>query len=118
MTTFYRTISDGFNDYLQYATLKRFLFWKWLKWEYVWRPYCDEVTGRHLGYPGPDDPKGVQGSTLFVNSSNTDLRKFVLTFPIINHYFIGSKIEQKRLEAINAEYWRKKNERVGKVSQV
>lgn len=94
--TKYRTVSNGYWDYLQYEIEYKFLFfWTKTKWEYVWKPYCDKSTGTYLA--GKDDK--------YVNTlKDGNLEHFVESWPNIEKYFLQAKIRQEELEKIHKDY--------------
>ena len=95
MKTKYRTINNGYWDYLQYEIKYKFLFfWTLKKWEYVWKPYCDITFGRRL----------TSENYLYINSLNDDIDKFVKRWTNIEEYFINADLRQKELEKIYEEH--------------
>lgn len=104
MNTQYRTISNGYWEFLQYLTTKPyFVFWKKEVWSYVWKPYFHRSYGR----------EDITGSDTFICSLHENLEKFVEKWPNIEDYFKSARVEQERLEykvnVENAKYAAEKN---------
>jgi len=93
--TKYRTISDGYKEYLQYERKTHFLFiFTVYKWTYIWRPYYDQIWGRSLD---------TTCSDTYICSYNTYFKDFIEKYPHIEDYFTWADEEQKRLEHIANE---------------
>jgi len=109
--TKYRTISNGYWDYLQYEIeyKEKHIFCKTktkTKWENVWKPYCDKSTGKYYG----------QKQDQYINSLNDDIKNFVQKWSNIEEYFIQSKIKQEELVKIYKEYNRSIEEKKNKIT--
>jgi hypothetical protein len=89
--TEYRSISNGYIDFLQYRRITKYLFglFKRKSWKYV--PFPSLSTLDFAGYK------------TFVNTNNTKLEAFIKKWPNIKDYLIWAKEEQKRLEKKEAE---------------
>ena len=107
--TKYRTVSNGYWEYLQYEHEYRFLyFWKKREWRYVWWPYYDKVTGRY--YVDCPSDRGYVNSLRGITP-----KKFVEKYPDINEYFKWATEEQEKLVNESKEYWKEINERKTKI---
>lgn len=85
--TKYRIISNGYWEYLQYATEHRFLWHKYVKWHYVPKPCYDSVWGRDW-----------LDEYLFVNSLEDSIEGFIKEYPDINAYWPIFNEKQRKLE--------------------
>lgn len=106
--TKYRTVSNGYWEYLQYEYEYKYLFFfKKTKWLYVWYPYYDKITGRY--YLDCPSDYGYVNSLRGIRPD-----EFVKTWPEIDAYFKWATEEQNRLVKISEDHWsgvnNKKNE--------
>lgn len=106
--TEYRKISNGHWNFLQYKREYKFLWIKWHKWCYVWKPYYDKYWGRSL------DPTMADG---FVSDLDwTDLDRFVQHWPNIADYFAWAKVKQEELEVAAIQQRLKVEEKRGQIT--
>lgn len=97
MKTEYRIVNDGYWDFLQYKHHHKFLFFKWISWQYIPRPYFDKIYGRDY------DITHVKTE---ICSYNTKLQDFIKKYPDIEEYFKYFREEQRRLQRKGMrEYW-------------
>lgn len=93
--TEYRTIHDGYKEFLQYKTggeKKSFLGIKYtsrVKWCNIWRPYYHPTWGRDIDFTG---------SNTHITSHRYHLEDFAKKWEYIEDYFLWASREQKRLE--------------------
>ena len=104
--TEYRTISDGYCDWLQYKTINIVGFWifKRMKvvWNYIRTDYYDyfdeqwENWEKEYGNEG-----GLRDHDRYINSYNTDLERFVKKYPDVNRWLIqrARTVKEKRQSA-------------------
>jgi hypothetical protein len=94
--TKYRIVGDTHWDYIQYLTIKSFLFfWKREVWNYVPKPYYDKHWGRSLS----------SRWDLYINSlEDGRLVDFAKRWPYIEDYLKVVFKEQLKLEADSAKY--------------
>jgi hypothetical protein len=105
--TKYRKINNGHWNFLQYEKECTFLFFKWKRWEYVWKPYYDKIYGRTLD---------VTGYHCQVNDLTENLEAFVQRWRDIEDYFNWAEIEQRRLESKAMEWQKRRDSKNGQIS--
>lgn len=109
METKYRTINDGFFDYLQYED--EIISWFGRKkkvWKYVWKPYYDTFSGRNNTF----------NTQVYINSLDRDLIKFCKDYPDVQDYFKIASAKQKELEEKAKTYREKVNRNRGKIVEL
>ncbi len=86
--TEYRSINDGYNNYLEYLYEYKYLFFFTKhKWQRIWKPYYDTIYGRDI----------FDDSDLLVCGRNNALKDFVKKWPDIQDYFEWANHEQDKL---------------------
>ena len=118
--TKYRLISAHGANYLQYLQITNLFFIKIKKWKYVFKAYCDKVTGRNGGYDSlaEDYPMNFFDEKLFVNDTNTDLKLFVKKYPNIDIYFEEEYKKQDELELIHKQWQIDNNKKNGIITKI
>lgn len=121
--TEYRTIYDGYCEWLQYKKIKISGWWIFKRpkvvWKYVRTDYYDyfdeqwEKWEMKYGYSS-----GLRDYNRYVNSYNTDLNRFVKQYKVVEVYLDerNRKVCEKRREA--HDYHKQKSVRIGEVRGV
>lgn len=118
--TEYRTISDGYCEWLQYKAIVLKGFWIFkrirVRWHYVCTDYYDyfdeqwQAWERKYGYP-----EGIRKYNRYINSDNTSIDLFVKKYPAVEKWLTerARVVNEKRSRAY--EYHKQINLRIGAI---
>lgn len=118
--TEYRTIYDGYCEWLQYKTIKIIGFWLFKRpkevWKYIRTDYYDyfdeqwEDWERRYG-----TSTGIRDYNRYINSYNTDLNQFVKKHKVIDLYLIERARVVQVKRRLAHDYHKQKALRIGEI---